>query len=188
MSLIRDCDVILADTGPFCRLAEAGEAHLELAAEYLRANVKIVEDVRKELRRRAEQPKHARLARLDLLEVPEGEAVTVTDGQVLATITTILTKRRKLKPGHENEDRGEVSTALAADANGWPVLMDDGFGKRLAGQRGVPVYTTEDLAVEMVVTKHMKAIHGHGIYRIVYAGSTRAEFDARVAALVATLS
>jgi predicted nucleic acid-binding protein len=188
MMLLRDHAVILADTGPFCRVAEAGEAHLELAAEYLRANVKVTEDVRKELRRRAGMSKHQRLKRLQLLDVPEGDAVTITDAKMLGQMITILDSRRRLKPGHEDEDRGEVSTVLTAVENGWPVLMDDGFGQKLAAQRGVAVYTTEDLAVEMVAGGHMKALHGYGVYRIVYEGSTRAEFDRRVAALEAQLA
>lgn len=188
MTLVRDLAVILADTGPFCRVAEAGEAHLDLTAEYLRSNVRIVEDVRKELRRRSGQPQHARLTRLELLEVPEGDAITITDSTLLSQINTILERRRKTKPGHANEDRGEVSTALGAQALGYPVLMDDGFGKKLAMQRQVQVFTTEDLAVEMAATGHMKVIHAYGLYRVVYKGSTRADFDARFAALKATLA
>lgn len=187
MTLVRDLPVILADTGPFCRLAEAGEAHLDIVAEYLRPNVKIVEDVRKELRNRATKPEHARLTRLDLLDVPEGDAITITDSVVLDQINRILARRRKHKPGHENEDRGEVFTALGAHALGVPVLMDDGFGKNLAVQRGVQVFTTQDLAVEMAATGHMKPIHAFGIFRIVYQGSTKQNFDERVAALKATL-
>ena len=171
MTLIRDLAVILADTGPFCRVAEAGEAHLEMTAEYLRPNVKIVDDVRKELRRRSETPEHSRLGRLKLLDVPEDDAITITDSSVLSQIDTILKRRRKKKPGHEAEDRGEVFTALGAHALGYPVLMDDGYGKKLAVQRQVPVFTTQDLAVEMAATGHMKAIYAYGIYRIVYTGT-----------------
>lgn len=185
--LIRDLPVILADTGPFCRLAEAGEAHLDMAADYLRPNVKIVEDVRRELRNRSTKSQHKRLARLDILQVPEGDAITITDNVVLSQIDTILTRRRKTKPGHEAEDRGEISTALSAHALGLPVLMDDGFGRSLAAQRGVLVFNTEDLAVEMAATDHMKPIHAFGIYRIVFRGSTRQQFDARVTALKARL-
>ena len=183
MTLISDAPEILADTGPFCRLAAAGEGPLEAAAEYLRPNVRIVEDVRKELRRRSRTPLHARLARLALLDVPEGDAVTITDRSVLADIATILDGRRRSKPGHEDEDRGEVSTALAAAALGWPVLMDDGFGKRLAAQRRVAVFTTQDLAIELAATDRLGARFAFGLYRIVYSGATRTEFDARAAAL-----
>jgi hypothetical protein len=118
MTLARDLPVILADTGPFCRFAEAGEPHLDLAADYLRPNVKIVEDVRKELRHRSSKPEHTRLKRLDLLDVPEGDAITITDRVVLGQIETILARRRTRKPGHKAEDRGEVSTALGAHALG----------------------------------------------------------------------
>lgn len=90
MTLIRDLPALLADTGPWCRMAEAGEAHLDAAAEYLRANVNVVEDVRRELRRRARTPEHQRLARLQLLDVPEGEAITITDASVLHEIDRIV--------------------------------------------------------------------------------------------------
>jgi hypothetical protein len=188
MTLIRDLVQVLADTGPFCRIAEAGEAHLDAAAEYLRPNVRIVEDVRKELRRRSKTPRHARLKRLGILEVPEGDAITITDRDVLDEIDLILARRRTLKPGHEQEDLGEVSTVLAAQALGWPVLMDDGWGKSLAGRRSVPAFTTQDLAVEMAATGHAKPLFAFGIYRIVYRHSTREDFEAAVAAIQARLT
>ena len=186
MTLIKDLPAILADTGPFCRIAEAGEAHLDVAAEYLKPNVKIVEDVRKELRRRSTKPEHSRLKRLEMLDVPEGDAITISDKIVLGKIDTILT-RRQTHPGHVDEDRGEVFTALSAQALGMPVLMDDGFGKRLAAARNVPVYTTEDLAVELAAVGALKTIYAHGIYRIVYKNASRQDFEALVAALQATL-
>jgi hypothetical protein len=177
MKRIGEQDVILADTGPFCRLAEAGEAHLDVAARYLEPNVRIVMDVHKELRRRSTVSVHARLTRLELLGVPREEPITMTDKHLLDRIEAILEGRRRRKPGHEGEDRGEVTTALVAAELGVPVLMDDGFGKRLAAQEGVEVFTTQDLAVELAAHGVLGSLHAYGIYRIVYQNSTREEFD-----------
>lgn len=177
MKRIAEQDMVLADTGPFCRLAEAGEAHLEAAAHYLEPNVHVVMDVHKELRRRSMVSVHSRLKRLELLSVPREEPITVTDKHLLARIEAILEGRRRHKPGHEREDRGEVTTALVAADLGVPVLMDDGFGKRLAAQEGVEIFTTQDLAVELAGYGVLGSLHAYGIYRIVYANSTRAEFD-----------
>ena len=129
MTAIHEVPRILADTGPFCRLAEAGEVHLDVAAAYLQANVEVVDDVSRELRRRSTIAVHARLTRLTQLGVPAGDPVTVTDRHLLDRIDTIVDGRRRRKPGHELEDRGEVATALVAAALGVPALMDDGSAR-----------------------------------------------------------
>ena len=58
--------------------------------------------------------------------------------------------------------------------------MDDGFGKNLAIQRGVQVFTTQDLAVELAATETLGVLFAFGIYRVVYRDATRADFDNRV--------
>jgi hypothetical protein len=55
--------------------------------------------------------------------------------------------------------------------------LDDGFGKRLAAQEGVEVFTTQDLAVELASRGVLGSLHAYGIYRIVYKNGTREEFD-----------
>ncbi|MGA2470981.1 MAG: hypothetical protein ABSG64_09855 [Solirubrobacteraceae bacterium] len=186
MSLISE-RTLLVDTGPLCRLAEAGEVHLDVAVTYLREVLTVVMDVHRELRRRSEQPVHARLKRLEQLGVPRDEPITITDASLLSRIDAIVEGRRRHKPGHENEDRGEVATALVAASRQVPALIDDGFGKRLAESERVEVFTTEDLAVELAAVGALKPIHAWGMYRIVYADAKRAEFEARVAALKAKL-
>jgi len=179
---------LLADTGPFCRCAEAGEAHLDIAAEYLRGNVAVVLDVHQELRSRSKMSVHSRLTRLALLGVPASDPIEITDRAVLVELDTILSRRRRTHPGHEREDRGEVATALAAHALGVPVLMDDGFGKLLAARRGVTMYTTQDLAVELAARNVLGRRHALGIFRIVYKGALDEDFDARVDTLMAELT
>jgi hypothetical protein len=111
VKLLGERSSVLADTGPFCRLAEAGEHQLDAAAEYLAPVLHIVKDVEGELRRRATIPVHARLNRLELLGVPRHEPITLTDARLLSRIETILARRRKRYPDHENKDKGEVVTA-----------------------------------------------------------------------------
>ena len=106
----------------------------------------------------------------------------ITDAAILARIEAVLEGRRRHKPGHEDEDRGEVATALVAAALGVPVLMDDIWGGNLARNEGVQVFTTEDLAVELAGEKKLGALHAYGIYRLVYSDPTREKFDARVEA------
>jgi len=180
MTRIADLETILGDTGPFCRLAEAGEAHLDIAAGYLREQLQIVMDVHRELRRRATLPIHARLSRLPTLGVPQHEPITITDRYLLERIDEIVEGRRRRKPGHVDEDRGEVATALVARAMNVPALMDDGWGKRLAASEGVQVFTTQDLAVELAATGTLAARFAYGIFRLVYADSSRNDFDQRV--------
>ena len=62
MTRIADHAALLVDTGPFCRLAEAGEDHLDIGAGYLKDQIQVVMDVHRELRRRAAMPEHARLS------------------------------------------------------------------------------------------------------------------------------
>ena len=180
MTRIVDLELILGDTGPFCRLAEAGEAHLDIAANYLKPRLQIVMDVHRELRRRATTRKHDRLNRLPILGIPEHEPITITDKHILERIDDIVEGRRRRKPGHVDEDRGEVATALVAAEMGVPVLMDDGWGKSLAMARNVRVFTTQDLAVELAATNTLAPRFAFGIYRLVYKGATLEEFDRRV--------
>jgi hypothetical protein len=188
VKLIGEQEAVLADTGPLCRLAEAGEVQLDVAAEYLAPVLYVVIDVQKEIRRRATKAEHARLTRLAQLDVPRQEALTITDKDILADIEAILARRRIRYPDHEDKDRGELATALAAHSLGMSVLMDDGWGKKMAASRKVDVFTTQDLAVELAALDKLKAIHAYALYRIVYSDASRAEFDQRVEELKAELA
>jgi predicted nucleic acid-binding protein len=181
------CGVVLADAGPFCRLAEAGETVFDIAAEFLRAKVQIVEDVNRELRRRSGTPAHNRLHRLGVIGVPPTEPISITDSALLSRIETILEGRRALKPGHPLEDRGEIATVLVAASEGLPVLMDDGFGRRFAAREGVAVFTTQDLAIELVARELCKPLHAWPLHRLVNSVATRKEFEEAAAALKANL-
>lgn len=188
MKLIGEQKAVLSDTGPLCRLAEAGEVQLDIAAEYLAPVLHVVTDVEKELRHRATKPEHNRLTRLELLGVPRYESVSITDKTILDDIDRVLKRRRERYPDHEDKDRGELVTARAAKALDMAVLMDDGWGKRMAASKDVEIFTTQDLAVELAALDKLKSVHAYGLYRIVYADAARSEFDRRVEELKAELA
>ncbi len=185
MTSIRERPCLLADTGPFCRFAEGASQQTHALASYLDGAVYIAQDVSIELHRRAKTKEHASLKQLEWIDpkFPQHEPIAITDRQVLAQIENILDGRRRRNPGHFMEDRGEVATILIAKDRGWPVLMDDGWGRRsFAPAKGVEVFSTEDLCVEMAHAKALSDDDAFEIFAKVY-NAKRAEFDRRLAAL-----
>jgi predicted nucleic acid-binding protein len=184
MTLIGQRPFLLADTGPFCRFAEGTSQQILALASYLAASVHIAQDVSIELHRRAKTPEHASLKQLQWIDpkFPQYDPIAITDMRVLAQIENILDGRRRRNPGHFMEDRGEVATILIAKDHGWPVLLDDGWGRRsFAPAKGVEVFSTEDLCVEMAATKALSTDDAFEVFEKVYK-TGRAEFDRRVAA------
>ncbi len=184
MTAIRQRPFLLADTGPFCRFAEGKSQQILALAAYLDGAVHIVQDVSIELSRRAKTPAHAVLKQLQWIDptFPQHQPIAITDKRVLAQIEDILGGRRQRNPGHFMEDRGEVATILVAKDRDWPVLMDDGWGRRsFAPAKGVEVITTEDLCVEMAAAKALTNDHAFEVFEKVY-NTSRAEFDKRVEA------
>jgi predicted nucleic acid-binding protein len=183
MTPIRQRPCLLADTGPFCRFAEGTSQQIHALASYLDGAVHIVQDVSIELHRRAKTKEHASLKQLDWIDpkFPQHEPIAITDRQVLAQIENILDGRHRRNPGHFMEDRGEVATILVAKDRDWPVLMDDGWGRRsFAPAKNVEVFSTEDLCVEMASAKALSHDAAFQVFAKVYKAS-RAEFDRRVA-------
>lgn len=183
MIRIGDQPVLLADTGPFCRCAEAGPDQLAAAVAYLRPNTRIVQDVARELARRAKSDEHARLASMAWHDFPTGDPITITDGRLLAQIDDILNGRRRHRPGHFLEDRGEVATILVAKRLGCAVLIDETWGRRFAERKGLQVFTTQDLAAELASARALTEPQAWEIFRRVFTGSRRAALRAQIAAL-----
>jgi predicted nucleic acid-binding protein len=184
VSTIRERPCLLADTGPFCRFAEAGSQQTHALADYLGQSLYIAQDVSLELRRRAKTQEHAALKQLQWIDpkFPQHEPIPITDKKVLAQIEDILAGRRRRNPGHFMEDRGEVATILLAKDRGWPVLMDDGWGRRsFAPAKGVEVISTEELCIEMAVANALSRDHAFAVFKTVYK-TNRTTFDRRVAA------
>jgi predicted nucleic acid-binding protein len=174
--------LLLADTGPFCRFAEVGDGHLDAFAAHTRANLAIVQDVKLELHRLA-QNDFPRLKQLDWIGFPAKEPITVTDKHLLAQIENICDGRRRRNPGHFMEDRGEVASILLAKSLGCPVLIDERWGReQFAVVKRVVTYTTEDLALELAVDGGLTEDQAFAVFRGVYR-STRSDFNARLAAL-----
>lgn len=184
MIWIADQPVLLADTGPFCRCAEAGQEQLDAAVDYLRPNTQIVQDVARELARRAATDEHARIASMRWRGFPGAEPITITDARLLAQIDNILVGRRRHSPGHFLEDRGEVATILVAKKLGCAVMIDDRDGRRFAERKGLTVFTTENLAAELAAVDALSEAAAWEIFRRVYGGR-RTALSQRVAALTA---
>jgi hypothetical protein len=185
MTLISQRPFLLADTGPFCRFAEGESGQITALAEYLGEIAYITQDVSLELHRRAKTTEHASLKQLQWIDpkFPQHEPIPITDKQMLAQVEDILAGRRRRNPGHFMEDRGEVATVLVAKDRGWPVLMDDGWGRwSFAPAKGVEVITTEDLCVEMAGAGALSDDDAFEIFKKVYKTS-KAEFGKLVAAL-----
>jgi len=179
---IADQSMLLADTGPFCRFAEAGDDAIDALVSYLGDSIRITQDVSIELQRLA-KTQFPRLNRFIWKKFPVEDPITITDKRLLDQIENIVQGRRRHNPGHFMEDRGEVATILIAKALGCPVLIDDRWGKeRFAIKKGVLTFSTEDLAVEMAVAGALSEDDAFEVFRRVY-NSPRLTFDTRLAAI-----
>lgn len=175
--------VLLADTGPFCRCAEAGQEHLDTAVEYLKPNTQIVQDVARELARRASTEEHSRIVSMAWRSFPRDAPLTITDKRILDQLDNILSGRRRHRPGHDLEDRGEIATVLVAKALGYAVMMDDTWGRNFAVKKGLVVFTTQDLAAELAAENRLTVDQAWEIYWRVFRGSKRRDLVSRIDAL-----
>lgn len=177
---IASLDEILLDTGPFCRFCEADA--LKGLAAYLGARAWITQDVANELHYRGKR-EHGGLRMLQWEDpsFPRNEPIVLTGGHAKQAALIHARKQRPGDPPHA--DLGEITTVVAAVLRGRSaVLIDDRFGRRLAEQRGVPLYSTADLAVEMTATEFIDAALGWRIFRSVFHGERRKFEDALAAA------
>jgi hypothetical protein len=174
--------LLLADTGPLCRFAEAGDEQVDALVDYLGEALRITQDVNIEVQRLA-KTKFPRLHRLAWKGFPSSDPITITDKRLLDQIENIVQGRRRHSPGHFMEDRGEVATILVAKAIECSVLIDDRWGKdTFAVRKGVPTFSTEDLAVEMASAGALTEDEAYAVFRRVYR-SSRSSFDTRLGAL-----
>lgn len=174
---IADQPVLLADTGPFCRFADAGDAHVDALVDYVGDTLQITQDVSIEIQRLAKQ-RFPRLNRLSWKGFPASDPITITDKRLLDQVENIIEGRRRHSPGHFMEDRGEVATILVAKSMDCPVLIDERWGKEtFATRKGVTTFSTEDLAVEMASVGALSPDDAFAVFRRVYQ-SSRSSFDA----------
>lgn len=194
--MIRDLEEILIDTGPFCRFAEGKNDQLEAFINYLGDRAWIMRDVERELAYRARKPEHAALSRPGWdPKFPRHEALLIEDRQTLQQIEDIVENQRRLrqkaidagatnlKPKDFLSDRGEVATVLMAKKKAWPTLLDDGWAAHtFAPNKGVTVFSTETLCVEMAYDGVLTEAHAFEVFTLVY-GNSRAEFTKRLRAI-----
>jgi hypothetical protein len=144
---ISSLDEILLDTGPFCRFCDAGV--LDRFASYLDVRAWITQDVANEIHHRG-KGEHSGLRTLQWTEppFPRNPPIALTGAHFKQAERIHARKRQADDPLFA--DLGEITTVVAAVARGGSaVMIDDRFGRRLAAQRGLPLYSTADLAVEM---------------------------------------
>lgn len=188
MALVRDQPSVLADTSFFCRFAQS-----MLAAEplrYLGSRLASTIEVIAELDHHVRSGAHPGLTSIQRRNPPwfDGDPVVLTDDELqtanaLASGWRRLEARRTGVTRHERADLGEASTIVAAAARGSAVILDEGKAKKHAEARGLTVFTTQDVVVEMVVFGDLKPRPAFPVFQHVYAGSTQQQFDEAVKAL-----
>jgi hypothetical protein len=178
---------LLADTSPFCRFAESGIC--ELLVDYLAERLYLTSWVIGELEHRARQPAHAQLRTLGDREPPwvQNPAVQLDQDElkradVLAQGWRSLQERRSGAQRDERANLGETTTIVAAEKHGWAVLLDEGKARTYAQRRGLVVFSTQDLVVEMTAAGELKGRRALRVYERVYRHATQAAFEQAVQA------
>lgn len=163
---VASLDEILLDTGPFCRFCEA-DALAELAA-YLDARAWITQDVANEIHYRGKR-EHGALRTLKWAapHFPQHDPIILTGDHAAQAARIHARKQRPDDPHYA--DLGEITTVLAAVARGGTaVMIDDRFGRQLAKQRGLPLYSTTVLAAEMTAAGAIDDVLGWKVFRSVF--------------------
>jgi hypothetical protein len=192
MDLAAQQAALLADTSPFCRFAESGIC--ELLVDYLADRLHLTSWVIGELEHRARQPAHAQLRALSQRDPPwvTNPAVQLAPEElrradVLAQGWRSLQERRSGARRDERANLGETTTIVAARRNGWAVILDEGKARTYADRRGLTVYSTQDLVVEMAAAGVLKGRRALRVYERVYSHATQAAFEQAVAGARAAL-
>lgn len=183
---------VLADTSPFCRFAESGVC--ELLVDYLAARLHLTSWVIGELEHRARQPAHAQLRALESREPPWVTTPPVTLGpdelkraSALAEGWRSLQERRSGVARHERANLGETTTIIAAQRNGWAVILDEGKARTYAQRSGLMVLSTQDLVVEMAAAGELAERRALRVYERVYSRAIPEGFTRALAAARAEL-
>jgi hypothetical protein len=176
---------VLADTSPFCRFAESGVC--ELLVDYLAGRLHLTSWVIGELEHRARQPAHAQLRALEGREPPwvPTPPVGLSESELrraaaLAEGWRTLQERRSGLARDERANLGETTTIIAAERNGWAVLLDEGRARTYAERRGLVVLSTQDLVVEMAAAGELAERRALRVYERVYSRATEGAFNEAV--------
>jgi hypothetical protein len=183
---------VLADTSPFCRFAESGVC--ELLVDYLAGRLHLTSWVIGELEHRARQPAHAQLRALEGRKPPwvANPPVKLAEDELrrasaLAEGWRSLQERRSGAQRDERANLGETSTIVAAEKHGWAVVLDEGKARTYAQRRGLTVFSTQDLVVEMAAAGELKEKRALLVYRRVYRDATDAAFEQALGIARATM-
>lgn len=188
MPLVRDQSLVLADTSFFCRFAQSMLASEPL--KYLGSSLATTIEVVAELDRHVRSGEHPGLKGLGDRDPPwyDAEPVVLSDAELqtanaLAEGWRRLAERRTGVALHHRADLGEASTIVAAQARGCAVILDEGKAKKHAQAKGLTVFTTQDVVIEMVAVDRLKPRPAFLVYQHVYAGSTLQDFESAVEVL-----
>jgi hypothetical protein len=172
---------VLADTSPFCRFAEGGVC--ELLVDYLAERLHLTSWVIAELEHRARQPAHAQLRALEGREPPWVVTLPVQLGPEelkrasgLAEGWRSLQERRSGVARDERANLGETTTIVAAQREGWAVILDEGKARTYAQRTGLTVLSTQDLVVEMAAAGALAERRARIVYTRVYSRASTAAF------------
>lgn len=166
--LSQTAQLVLLDASPLCRFAECSLVGRLRA--YLGVRARITREVERELLRLAERREFAVLAdhlRADGSETEFGTWPKTTKplpGALKPDFANLLALQRAIGQ-HDWAHAGEIATVLMAThrAAGL-VLIDDGWGSRLARSRGLHVMSTALLAQEMVVACGLSHDEGFRVF------------------------
>lgn len=186
MDLAARQPAVLADTSPFCRFAESGVC--ELLVDYLASRLHLTSWVIAELEHRARQPTHAQLRALEGREPPwvPNPPVGLTADELrrasaLAEGWRTLQERRSGVARDERANLGETTTIIAAQREGWAVILDEGKARTYAERSGLTVLSTQDLVVEMAAAGKLAERRALHVYERVYSGASAAAFKQAIA-------
>ena len=186
--LSRTAQHVLLDASPLCRFAEC--TLLGALRGYLGERARITREVQRELLRLAHQEAFASLAehlRPQADEFGRGAWPKTTkplpDG-LKADFTNLLALKHAIGE-HDWAHTGEIATVLMAEHRGADLmLIDDGWGGRLARSRGLRVMSTARLVLEMVVAEALGEDDGFRVFDAATPdGVGRDRFDAGLSSI-----
>lgn len=159
-------ELLLCDTTVPMNFCGAGSECAKALEEFLGPGVYIVEDVREELVRKAEQG-HAVLGEM-LKTWPLDEAIPLPDivrGKVADALSFNISQGL-----HKDEDIGETATVFYAqhrlkeDGSRFDLLMDDNGGKAMARARDLRFIDTPSLVLQMVCEGALTEENGQKVW------------------------
>lgn len=155
---------LLCDATVPVNFCTAGLPSARAMAAHLGGSVHVVDEVFDELTRLAETLVPLKIF---LTSWPPSEPLRLEQGLRL-DVASVVTVRATV---HPNEDRGETATVLYAESRrelageGFEILTDDQWGRKLARDRGLQCRNTPQLVVEMVCASRLTYKDGQRVWQ-----------------------